>query len=73
MHPTIRRSLARLRQLDHVNGRRISALLARPAFQRRLKFPDRGIARMPDRIERYAVARVLAVAFDLYAMIEKIS
>jgi hypothetical protein len=30
-----------LRQLDHVDGRRVSPPLARPAFQRRLEFPDR--------------------------------
>ena len=65
MHPTIRRSLARLRQLDHVNGRRISALLAKPTFQRSLKFPDRGVTRAPNRIERNAGLRLAAMALDL--------
>jgi len=37
MHPRVRRDLTLLRQLDHVNGRCVSPLLASPAFQRRLK------------------------------------
>jgi hypothetical protein len=37
MHPKIRRDLARFRRLDH-DRRRVSSFLARPAFQRRLKF-----------------------------------
>jgi hypothetical protein len=41
VHPSIRRDLALLRQLDHVNTWRIARRPARPAFQRRLKFPDR--------------------------------
>ena len=54
MHPSIWRGRAHLCQLDHMNGRRVSALLARPAFQRGLKFPDRRIARPPDGVERDA-------------------
>src|SRR3954452_19680677 len=41
MYPAIRRDLARLGQLDHVNWRRGAALLARAALQRGLKLPDR--------------------------------
>lgn len=41
-------------QLDHMHARRISAFLARPAFQRGFQFPDRRIARAPDSIERNA-------------------
>jgi hypothetical protein len=51
MHPNLGRDLRLLRQLDHVNGWRISAFLARPTFQRRFKFPDRRVARTPDRVE----------------------
>jgi hypothetical protein len=40
IHPNVRRDLALLRQLHHVNGRRVSPFPARPAFQRRLKFPS---------------------------------
>ena len=64
MSPDVRCDLARFGQLDHVNWRRVSAFLARPAFQRRLQFPDRRIARTPDRIERQARAGIAAVAFD---------
>jgi hypothetical protein len=65
MDPDLRRDLALLRQLDHMHRRRVSPLLARPAFQRRLKFPDRRIAGTPDRVERDAGAGLTAVAFDL--------
>ena len=51
MTPDVGRDLSLLGQLDHANRRRVSPLLARAAFQRRFKFPDRGIARTPDRIE----------------------
>jgi hypothetical protein len=50
MNPDVRCDPARFGQLDHVNRRRVSPLLARPAFQRRLQFPDRRIAQTPDRI-----------------------
>ena len=65
MNPDVGRDLPLLGQLDHVNWRRVSAFLARPAFQRRLQFPDRRIARTPDRIERQARAGPAAIAFDL--------
>jgi hypothetical protein len=58
MHPDVRRDLPLLRQLNHVHRRGIAALLARPVFQRRLKFPDRRVARTPDRIERDAGTRL---------------
>jgi hypothetical protein len=37
----------------------------RPAFQRRLKFPDWCVARPPDSIKRQADARLAALAHDL--------
>jgi hypothetical protein len=64
MHPNVRRDFPLLGQLDHVNWRRVPPLLARPAFQRRLQFPDRRIAQTPDRIERQARARLAAMAFN---------
>jgi hypothetical protein len=48
------RDLALLRMLDHVHWRSVSALPARPAFQRPLQVQDRRIARMAHRIERDA-------------------
>jgi hypothetical protein len=36
VHPNVRCNLARLGQLDHVRGRRVAALNARPALKRRL-------------------------------------
>jgi hypothetical protein len=45
MHPLIRRELLRPGQLDHVHRRRVTAFLARSAFQRGLKFPDWRMAR----------------------------
>jgi hypothetical protein len=65
MHPGVRRDLALLRQLDHVHRRRVSPRPARSAFQRCLKFPDRRIARTPDRIERQADAGLAPLAHDL--------
>jgi hypothetical protein len=65
MHPKIGRDLARLGQLDHVHRRRVAAFLARPAFQRRLKFPDWRIPRPADVGERQAGARLTALALDL--------
>jgi hypothetical protein len=44
MHPKIRCDFALLRELDHVDAWRIARRPARPAFQRRFKFPDRRIA-----------------------------
>jgi hypothetical protein len=64
MNPDVGRDLPLLGQLDHVNWRRVSAFLARPAFQRRFQFPDRRLARTPDRIERDARAGLAAVAFN---------
>jgi hypothetical protein len=64
MNPDVTRDLPLLGQLDHVKWRRVSAFLARPAFQRRFQFPDRRIARTPDRIERDARACLTTVAFD---------
>jgi hypothetical protein len=61
MHPRVRRNLALLRQLDHVNRRRMSRRPARPAFQRRLKFPDRCIARTADMFIGGAFARSVGV------------
>jgi hypothetical protein len=65
MHPNVRRDLALLRQLDHVHGWRISAFLARPAFQCRFQFPDWGITRSADGIERDAGAGLTTIALDL--------
>src|ERR1700687_1289316 len=65
MHPEIRRDLARLRQLDHVHRRRVAALAAGSAFQRRFQLPDRRIPRPADGIERKARAGLAAVALDL--------
>jgi len=39
--PVSGRDLALLDELNQVNGRRVSPLLAWPAFQRGFKFPDR--------------------------------
>jgi hypothetical protein len=64
MHPDVRRKLALLCELDHANRGRVVRRPVRPAFQRRLKFPDRRIARSPDRIERDACAGLTAVAFN---------
>src|ERR1700682_6539342 len=64
MNPDVWRDLALLGQLDHVNRRRVSPLLARAAFQRRFKFPDRRIAWTPDRIEWQARAGLAAMSFD---------
>jgi hypothetical protein len=41
MHSNIRRYLARFRYLNHMQRRRVAAPLARSAFQRRFKLPDR--------------------------------
>src|SRR5437016_3089683 len=65
MHPEIGRDLARFRQLDHVHRRRVAAVAARPAFQRRFEFPDRRLARPADGIERQARAGLAALALDL--------
>jgi hypothetical protein len=56
MHPPIWRGLASFRQLDHVNGRRVSAFPARSAFQRGFQIGDRagGGRRWP---QRYAHKR----------------
>jgi hypothetical protein len=53
MRSEIRRDLALHRQLDYVHPWRITRRLARPAFQCRLKFPDRGITRPADGVERH--------------------
>ena len=47
-----------------MNGRRVAAFPARPAFQRRLKLPDRRITGTSDRIKRDTGAGLTAVAFD---------
>jgi hypothetical protein len=65
MHPFVRRDLALLRELDHVDARRIARRPARPAFQRRLKFPDRRIAWPADVLKRDAGLGFTAMAFDL--------
>ena len=62
MTPDVRCDLPLLGQLDHVTGG--APFLARAAFQRRFKFPDRRIARTPDRIERQARAGLAAMAFN---------
>ena len=64
MHPNVRRDLALLRQLDHVHRWRLLAFLARPAFQCGFQFPDWGITRSADGIERDAGAGLAAVAFN---------
>jgi hypothetical protein len=63
MNPDAGRDLPLLGQLDHVNWRRIG-LSVRPAFQYRLQFPDRRIARTPDRIEGDARAGLAPMAFN---------
>src|SRR6266480_8017782 len=45
MHPDVGSDLACLGQLDLVHGRRVSRRSAGSSFQRRLKFPDRRVAR----------------------------
>jgi hypothetical protein len=65
MYPRVRRDFTLLRELDHMHGRRMSGCPARPAFQRRLKFPDRRIARASDGIERQTGARLTTLALDL--------
>jgi hypothetical protein len=72
MHPNIGRDLPLSRQLDHVQGRSLSPLLAGPAFQRGFQFLDRGIAWPPDRIERDARPRLAAMAFDLKIVARRI-
>src|SRR5947209_15174943 len=62
MHPLVRRDLPPLRQLDHVHRRRIAALAAVAAFQRRFQFPQRRVARAADGVERQACAGLAAVA-----------
>jgi hypothetical protein len=54
MPPNIRRDLPHLRQLDHVNRRRVSPRPAGPAFQGGFQLPDRRIPRPADGIERQA-------------------
>jgi hypothetical protein len=66
MHPPIWRGLTRLRQSDHVNGRRISALPARSAFQRGFKFPDRRITRSGLNLMSFAV--VLRSNFSFFRL-----
>jgi hypothetical protein len=65
MRPKVRRDLALRRQLDHVHPWRIARRPARPAFQRRLKFPDRRIARPAYGVERQAGAGLAPMALDL--------
>jgi hypothetical protein len=48
MHPDVRRDIALPRQPHHVHGRLVPPRSARPAFQRRLKLPDRRVARTAD-------------------------
>jgi hypothetical protein len=64
MHPNVRNDFALPREPDHVHRRRVSRRPARSAFQRRLQFPDRRIARTPDRIERDARSGLAAMAFN---------
>jgi len=64
MHPKIRRNFPFFRELDHVHGRRISAFLARPTFQRRFELPDRRGATNVS--ERNACARFTSIALNLY-------
>ena len=54
-----------LRKLDHVDGRRVAALFARPAFQRGLELPDRRVPRSANGIERQAGPGLAAIAFHL--------
>jgi hypothetical protein len=54
-----------LGRLDHVTGRRVSALLARPAFIALPQVPDRRIARSPDSIKQDAGLGLAAMAFKL--------
>ena len=65
MHPIVRCDLAFLGQLDHVYGRRVSSFFARPAFQHRLRFPDRRMTRTPYSVERRPVSVFATTAFDL--------
>src|SRR5258707_1196275 len=54
VHPDIRRGLPFFGEPDHVHRRRVSRRSARPAFQRRLEFPDRRSARPAHMFERKA-------------------
>ena len=65
MHPNVRRDLALFGQPDHVHRRSVSRRSARSAFQRRLEFPNRSVARAPDRIQRQTGSRFAAFAHDL--------
>jgi hypothetical protein len=65
MYPSVRRNLSPFGQFDHVHWRRVVAPLARSAFQRSFEFPDRGVARSADRIEREARPALAPIAFDL--------
>ena len=72
MNPSVRRNLPLFGKPDHVHRRRVSGRLARAAFERRFQFPDRRIARPPDRVERQAGARFAAMAHHLQPAISAI-
>ena len=65
MHLLVRRNRALFGELDHMHARRIARCPARPAFQRRLQFPDRRVARPADVFERDAGFGFTAMALDL--------
>jgi hypothetical protein len=62
VHPLVGRDLPRLRQLDHMHGRRVTTLPARTTFERSLQLPERCFTGTPDRVERQARPRFAAVA-----------
>jgi hypothetical protein len=65
VNPRVRRDLLLLRELNHAYRRRVTRCPARPAFQCGLKFPNRRVARTPDRIERDAGPGLTTMAHDL--------
>ena len=65
MHPLVGRDRALHGELDHMHAWRITRRPARAAFQRRLNFPDRRIARPADVFERDAGLGFTAMAFDV--------
>jgi hypothetical protein len=65
MHPSVRCDLPPLAEPDPVDGRRIATFATGRAFQSGLQFPDRRIARTPDRIEPQAGAGPAAMTLDL--------
>ena len=65
MHPLVRCDLPLLRQLDHADGRLVTARAAGSASERRLQLPDRRITRPADCVQRHACPCLTSAALDL--------